>query len=98
KDEGAAQYSWMQSQPLVLYLAYRNRLLLARKHADGILHLGFLVLRRVARAALHAGLLTLFGRGRQVKAVVEGSYDGLRRPLRPARVQRYLSAALAKVP
>jgi hypothetical protein len=50
------------------------------------------MMRRLARAALHAGLLILFGRGRQLKAVVEGSYDGLRRPLRPARVQRYLPA------
>jgi GT2 family glycosyltransferase len=81
RDVRAAQYHWMQSQPLVLYLAYRNRLLLATKHAGGSLHLGFLVLRRLGRAALHALLLILVGQGRQAKAIVDGSYDGLRRPL-----------------
>jgi GT2 family glycosyltransferase len=91
-------FSWAQSRPIVLYLAYRNRLILARKHAHGRLHLGFLMMRRLARAALHVGMLILLGRGRQLKAVVEGSYDGLRRPSQPARVQRYLPAARAKVP
>jgi hypothetical protein len=91
-----AQYSWAQSRPLVLYLAYRNRLLLARKHAASWLHLGFLVARRLARAALHAAMLLLSGRSAQARAVVEGSRDGLRRPIRPARVQRYLAGSLPK--
>jgi len=89
--ERAAQYPWAQSRPLVLYLAYRNRLLLARKHAGGPLHFTFLVTRRVARAALHAGMLVLAGRSRQARAVVDGTRDGLRWPPQPARVEQYFS-------
>ena len=94
-----APFSWMQSASLVLYLAYRNRLLLARKHAGSSLHLGFLMLRRLGRAKLHSLLLLLVGQGRQAKAIVDGSRDGLWRAQRPARVQRYLPPAkLAAAP
>ena len=93
-DEGVAHYSWTRSGPLVLYLAYRNRLLLARKHAGGKLHFVFLLLRRLARAALHAGMLLMSGRSRQARAVIEGSRDGLRWPPQRARVERYLRAAV----
>lgn len=96
-DEAAAPYSWMQSRPVVLYLAYRNRLLLARKHARGELHLGFLTLRRLSRAAAHAGMLLLAGRARQARAVADGTFDGLRWPPRPPRVARYLASAPVKV-
>jgi hypothetical protein len=97
-DEGAAYYSWTRSGPLVLYLAYRNRLLLARKHAGGKLHFVFLVLRRLARAALHAGMLLLAGRSRQAEAVVEGTMDGLKWPPQPARIERYLRVAAIRSP
>lgn len=93
REEKAAQYSWAQSRPLVLYLAYRNRLLLARKHARNKLHLGYLVLRRLVRATLHVTILTLSGRRTQARAVVGGSADALRRPLHPARVQPYIEAS-----
>lgn len=92
-DPGMARYSWAQSRPLVLYLAYRNRLLLVRKHAQGRLHLAFLIVRRLVRGALHGALLISFGRGRQARAVVEGNLDGLLWPPRPARVGRYLTSA-----
>jgi GT2 family glycosyltransferase len=93
-DGSATTLPWTQSRPLVLYLAYRNRLLLARKHARGALHLAFLVTRRLARAALHAGMLLLVGRRGQAQAVVHGSRDGLRRPVQPAQVERYLNTPL----
>ena len=84
-------FRWAQSRPLVLYLAYRNRLLIVRKHARGRLHLGLLVLRRLARAGLHAGLLSLVGKGRQAAAVARGTWDGLRLSGAPARVEPYFS-------
>jgi hypothetical protein len=87
----AGPHAWAQSRPLVLYLAYRNRLLLARKHARGGLHLVFLALRRLARAALHGGMLLLTGRSAQARAVFDGTRDGLRRSPPPAHVERYLS-------
>jgi GT2 family glycosyltransferase len=89
--ESAATYAWAQSRPLVLYLAYRNRLLLARKHASGKLHFAVLATRRLARAALHAGMLMATRRGPQARAVVDGTRDGLRWPPQPARVERYFS-------
>lgn len=98
RDETAARFSWMQSGPLVLYLAYRNRLLLARKHSGGKIHLAFLVIRRLARAALHAAALLLSGRNSQAWAVVEGTMEGLRRRRRPARVERYLRVPAARTP
>jgi GT2 family glycosyltransferase len=91
EDAVAGPYAWAKSRPLVLYLAYRNRLLLARKHARGGLHLAFLALRRLARAALHAAMLLASGRGMQAQAVLDGTRDGLRRPMRPAQIDRYLS-------
>src|SRR3989454_3541981 len=96
RDHGTARYSWTQSRPLVLYLAYRNRLLLARKHASGKLHLVFLVLRRLARAALHVAMLLPSGRGSQAKAVVVGTLAGLRWPPQPAKIDRYIRATMAK--
>jgi len=96
RDRGAARYSWTQSRPLVLYLAYRNRLLLARKHASGKLHLVFLILRRLARAALHVAMLLPSGRGSQAKAVVVGTMAGLRWPPQPAKIDRYIRATMAK--
>jgi GT2 family glycosyltransferase len=93
-DASATTLPWAQSRPFVLYLAYRNRLLLARKHARGALHLAFLVMRRLARAALHAAVLLLADRRGQAQAVVHGTRDGLRRPLQPAQVERYLSTPL----
>ena len=89
--ERAAQYPWARSRPLVLYLAYRSRLLLARKHAGGTLHFAFLAARRLARAALHIGMLALAGRIRQARAVVDGTRDGLQWPPQPVRVDRYFS-------
>jgi hypothetical protein len=97
-DESASRRNWMQSRPLVLYLAYRNRLLLARKHARGKWHLAFLILRRQMRAVSHAGMLVLSGRNAQAGAIVDGTMDGLRWPLRPARVERYLRAATVRIP
>lgn len=91
-DVEAALHSWAQSRPLVLYLAYRNRLLLARKHASGKLHLAFLVARRLTRAAAHAAILLLSGRGRQARAVADGTKDGLKWPGQAARVECYLCA------
>jgi hypothetical protein len=88
---GAAQYSWTQGRPLVLYLAYRNRLLLAKKHAGGTLHFAFLAARRLVRAALHAAILVLAGRVRQAQAVIDGTRDGLRWPPQAAQVERYFS-------
>lgn len=96
RDHGAPRYSWTQSRPLVLYLAYRNRLLLARKHASGKLHLVFLILRRLARAALHVAMLLPSGRGSQAKAVVVGTMAGLRWPPQPAKIDRYIRATMAK--
>lgn len=86
-------FTWMQSPPLVLYLAYRNRLLLVRKHVRGQLHLAFLVVRRLARGALHGALLISFGRWRQARATIDGTLDGLLRPPRPLRAARYVTSA-----
>jgi GT2 family glycosyltransferase len=96
-DDKEAQYSWAQSRPLVLYLAYRNRLLLARKHAANTLHIAFLVTRRLARAALHAAMLVLSGRNAQARAVLKGSVDALQRPSEPARVEPYIAASRSNV-
>lgn len=84
------QYSWAQSRPLVLYLAYRNRLLLARRHAAGTLQRAFLIAWRIARALLHVAMLVLSGRSAQARAVIEGTKDGLRRHIQQARIERYL--------
>lgn len=89
RDERAAYYSWTKSPPLVLYLSYRNRLLLARKHSSGTLQRGLVVLRRLVRAALHTGMLLMAGRSQQASAVVEGTMDGLRWPSQSPRVERY---------
>lgn len=90
-ESGKSSGNWSRPQPLVLYLAYRNRLLLARKHARGSLHLSFLILRRLWRAVLHGGMLALAGRGAQARAVAEGTMAGLRRPPEPVQVERYIS-------
>jgi hypothetical protein len=95
-DETASRHRWAQSRPLVLYLAYRNRLLLARRHAGGPVHRGLLVLRRLSRAGLHAALLLLAGRGRPARALVEGTMDGLHGSARRARVERYLAVAATR--
>lgn len=91
-DTRRGRHSWSQSRPLVLYLAYRNRLLLARRHARGTLHRAFLVLRRFVRAGLHAGILGLSGRVAQAAAVLEGTIDGMKGAAEPTRLQKYLSA------
>jgi hypothetical protein len=95
-EERLSEHSWAQSRPLVLYLAYRNRLLLARKHATSRLHLAFLVVRRLARAALHAGILAISGRSPQAWAVFEGTRDGLRWPPQRAHIERYLPVAATR--
>jgi GT2 family glycosyltransferase len=94
-DAAVARHVWAQGRPLVLYLAYRNRLLLARKHAANTLHLAFLVVRRLARAATHAAMLVLSGRSAQAHAVVQGTKDGLQRPLRRPRIEDYARASPA---
>jgi len=91
EQKGYPFYRWMQSSPLTLYLAYRNRLLLVRIHVRGRLHLAFLVVRRLARGALHCAMLISFGRRRQARAVVDGTLDGLLQSPRPARLARYLA-------
>ncbi len=85
--ESRSLFSWSESRPMTLYLAYRNRLLIARKHARGTLHLRFLELRRLARAAVHALLLLLVGRFRQARAIGEGTMDGISR--HAPRIERY---------
>lgn len=92
----AARYPWAQSSPLTLYLAYRNRLLLARKHARGRLHFVFLVTRRLLKGALHAVLLGLAGRARQAAAVIDGTMAGLRRRVPPVNVARYTHAIASR--
>ena len=53
---------------------------------------------RVARAALHAGMLLLPGRSAQARAVVEGTMDGLKWPTQPARIERYVRVAAIRSP
>jgi len=91
---GRPQMAWAQSPPLVLYLAYRNRLLLARRHAGGVLKACFLICRRVARAAMHSSGLLVIGRVGQARAVLGGTWDGLFRPELPADVDRYARSIL----
>jgi len=95
-ETGAGRYSWSQSRPLVLYLAYRNRLLLARKHARGNVHRAILLVRRLARAAIHASVLLLSARSAQALAVTEGTLDGFRSRARSLRLSRYVATALAR--
>jgi len=83
---------WARSRPLVLYLAYRNRLLLARRHAHGKLTFLSLCARRIARGGLHCALLTLLGRASQASAVALGTLDGFQASSRPARIARYLAS------
>ena len=73
-----------------MYLSYRNRLLLARKHACNGLHLGFLVGRLGLRGVLHALLLTLVGEMDRAKAVLRGLSAGLFTHGAPADIERYL--------
>ncbi|MGH8687208.1 MAG: glycosyltransferase family 2 protein [Burkholderiales bacterium] len=89
-DASGSRLPWAQSPPLVLYLGYRNRLLLARRHAGGALLTCFVICRRLARAAIHSSGLLLAGRGAQARAVLCGSYDGIIRPEWPADVERYM--------
>jgi len=95
-ENGGVKYSCLSGQLLVHYLAYHNRLLLARKHAHGRLHLAFLVLRRLMRAGLHAAILMLSGKRPQARAVLWGTMDGLCRPLGHRRMRTYLATRQEK--
>ena len=89
-NDGVSRFPWAQKRPLVLYLTYRNRLLLANKHASDAVHLLFLVLRCLTRAIAHAGLLCLIGQTSRGRAVFEGVQDGLQRVPGFARIRSYL--------
>ena len=75
--DGFSRFVWAQKRPLVLYLTYRNRALIARKHAVGRGHYVLLVLKHVIKAGLHAGLLLLIGQQQRAGATMKGLYDGL---------------------
>ena len=89
-EDGSSRFSWAQNRPVVLHLAYRNRILLARKHSKGIIHFLFLLFRCVGRAITHAGLLLLIGQTRRGRAVINGVRNGLRKDPMPPRIQSYL--------
>lgn len=88
--DGISRFSWAQKRPVVLYLTYRNRLLLARKHANGNLHLLFLMLRCFVRAILLSGGLALVGQSERARAVLNGIRDGFQRVPKPVQLARYL--------
>src|SRR5581483_930991 len=70
------RFSWAQKTPLVLFLTYRNRLLLYRRHSHGLIHKMFLFAKCGARAALHVTLLTITGQFDRARAVATGYRDG----------------------
>ena len=76
-EDGDSRFSWAQQRPVILYLTYRNRLLLAKKHASSTLHFIFLILRCLMRATAHAGLLYLTGQTSRARAVLHGFGDGI---------------------
>jgi len=88
--DGSSRFSWARNRPVVLHLAYRNRILLARKHSRGIIHLLFLLIRCVARAVTHAGLLLLIGQTERGQAVVSGVRDGFSKDSTLPRIHSYL--------
>ena len=89
-QDRTSRFSWAQLRPVVLYLTYRNRLLLARKHARNGMHLLFLFGRCLMRGSAHAGLLCLIGQTARARAVAHGLRDGLRKPTRIPSVHYYL--------
>jgi GT2 family glycosyltransferase len=92
----ASRFSWAQKRPVVLYLTYRNRLLLARKQARSFTHFLFLAFRCLMRATLHAGILFAIGQRQRANAAASGALDGLRRMPSPPRIERYLQSPATK--
>jgi GT2 family glycosyltransferase len=88
--DGVSRFSWAQLRSVVLYLTYRNRLLLGRKHARNGLHLLFLMGRCLMRGSVHAGLLCLIGQTERAGAVVHGMSEGMFRAANPPQIHRYL--------
>jgi GT2 family glycosyltransferase len=86
----ASPFAWAQSRPLVMYLSYRNRLLLARKHAAGTTHRMFLFARMSLRGLVHAALLFTIGEWARARAVLHGLTAGLFRPSAPVEIRRYI--------
>lgn len=88
--EPALHLWWARKRPLVLHLTYRNRLILARKHARGRAHLGVLTAYCAVRAVLHIVLLSLAGRSKAARAVLGGFRDGLVAVPTPFNPERYI--------
>ena len=84
------RFSWAQKRPIVLYLTYRNRLLLAGKHALGSLHRWFLKGRMTLRGLVHATLLFTIGERARARAVLHGLGAGLFRASAAPEVARYI--------
>ena len=70
QSEKGSRFSWAQSRPLVMYLSYRNRLLLVGKHAAGNVHRWFLAGRITVRGLVHAALLLAVGERARARAVL----------------------------
>jgi GT2 family glycosyltransferase len=84
-----SRLSWAQKRPIVLYLTYRNRLLMARKHARGPFHFVFLMVRVALRGTAHAAALALVGKTDKACAVVHGVSDGVFDAAGPPKLSHY---------
>jgi hypothetical protein len=69
-------FVWAQKQPVVLYLTYRNRVFLAKKHSKSAVRFSVLVARTAIRAVVHAVLLLAIGQRQRAAAVLTGLLHG----------------------
>jgi GT2 family glycosyltransferase len=90
---GTSRFYWAQKRPVVLYLTYRNRLLLANKHAGGW-HRLYLVIRCLTRAIAHAGMLCVIGQWARAKAVFLGCQSGLNGSSALTTIERLIDAKI----
>ncbi len=81
---------WTQKRPIVLYLSYRNRAILSKKHASGSIHLAFLLARLTMRAAAHLVMLLLAQQGQRARAVLHGIGGGILGQPGTPEIDRYL--------
>src|SRR5258705_5998 len=85
-----SRFSWAQSRPLVMYLSYRNRLLLTGHHGTGKPHGWRLAGRMTLPGVVHTVLLLAVGERTRAEAVVHGLIAGLLRPSAPPEIGHYL--------
>jgi len=92
----SSPFAWAQSRPLVMYLSYRNRLLIAEKHASGTSHRCFLTCRIAMRGIVHAILLFSIGEWVRGRAILKGLVHGFTSA--GPNIDQYIGSAISSAP